>query len=654
MVKTWGFNTRDIDPRVRPQDDFYHYANGGWLQRAKIPPDESRWGGFMILRFDTEKKLQAIVRDLQRKKRFKKGTKEQVVHDFYASALDLSRRNKLGLTPLTPWLTQIEQLKNVPEMLQFLAAFEPYGGIAPWGMGVDQDMRNSERYIVYIGQSGLSLPDRDYYLKKDPESTRVRNAYRTHVVAVAKLMGKTHTEAEEMRDVIVRIETSLAKASMTKEDKRDMDKIYHKMRIRDLKRLMPHVDWEKYFHIAGAKNQKEVIVMQPEFLKAVDTLLATTSLQDWKAYLAFHLVNGSAGYLSAPFEKQSFDFYGKVMTGAQKMKPLWRRALGATNGSVGELLGQIYVGRYFPRAAKRKVIQMVNDLFEAYEDRINKLDWMSSKTKKKALYKLSRINRKLGYPEKWHSYKGLAVRPDAFLANAFAAARFEHARVMRRLPKKVDRKEWFMSPQTVNAYYSFFLNDIVFPAAILQPPFFSIDGDDALNYGAIGAVIGHEITHGFDDQGSKFDGNGNRRTWWTANDRKRFEKKADVLIKQFNAYTIDDGLHVNGKLTLGENIADLGGASIAFDAYKNHLKKTGSKNVAGFTPEQRFFFGLSFFEREKCRPEFQKMRVLTNEHSPEQFRVNGPASNLPEFYEAFGVKKGDKLYRSPKDRAKIW
>src|SRR3989344_1090127 len=488
MKKGWGFDTKDMNKSVRPQDDFYHYANGRWLKKNPIPPHESRWGSFLILRYDTEKKLRTIVNEVSRRKGLKSGTPEQMVRDFYLSGLDLTHRNKLGISPVKPLLARIESAKDIPSLLRLLAELEPYAAMGPWGTGVDQDMKNSERYIIYIGQSGLGMPDRDYYLKTDPESVRVRTAYRTHLVKLDQLMGKSKKEAEQMRDTIMRIETALAQASMPKEDTRDMVKIYHKMSITSLQRMAPIINWRSYLDIFGAKGQREVVVMQPAFIKKVNEMFIREPLEDWKIYLALHLVNNNAGYLSSAFEKQIFSFYHTTLTGVKKMKPLWRRALGATNGSLGEVLGRIYVKKYFPATAKKKVDQLVDDLFAAYEARIKSLDWMSSATKKKALKKLHQMNRKLGYPDRWKSYRGLVIRPKTYLENAFRASRFEHRRVMRRLMKPVDRKEWFMTPQTVNAYCSFLLNDVVFPAAILQPPFFSPDADDAVNYGAIGSA----------------------------------------------------------------------------------------------------------------------------------------------------------------------
>ncbi len=651
---SWGFGVRDMDASVRPQDDLYHHVNGGWLKKNPVPPHESRWGSFIMLRYDTEKKLRAIVSELQTKRGLKTGSPDQMVRDFYRSGLDMERRDALGIQPLAPLLLRIEKIKDVRALIRTFAYLEKIGGGTPWGVMVDQDMKNSEKYIIYLHQSGLGMPDRDYYLKDDAESVRVRTAYEKHLEAIFALMGKTNAEAKKDRAVVMRIETALAKVSMTKEDLRDVDKTYHKMRRSALARLAPAIDWDSFFKIIGAGGIREIIVMQPKFLAALGKMLAEEPLEDWKIYLTWHVVGGAAGFLSAQFERQNFAFYGTVLSGTKKMKPLWRRVLNVVNGSLDELLGKLYVQAYFSPDAKKKIVEVVEDLFKAYEARIRNLDWMSLATKRKALKKLHQMNRKLGYPDKWKSYRGLSVLPDDYFGNAIRTALFEHARIMRRLKKPVDRGEWFMSPQTVNAYCSFGLNDIVFPAAILQPPFFSTAADDALNYGAMGSVIGHEITHGFDDQGAKFDGKGNRKTWWTKEDRARFDKKARVLVKQFDRYVVADGLKVNGQLTLGENIADLGGASIAYDAYKLHLAKTERKGIDGFTPEQRFFFGLALFERENRRPEAEKTQVLTDPHSPGIYRINGPASNLPEFYEAFNVRKGDALYRDPKDRAKIW
>ena len=653
-TKSWGFDTKTIDEKVRPQDDFYTHAHGKWLAATKIPATESRWGSFMTLRFDTEKKLRALVESLSRG-RFPAGSAEQMVRDFYKAGLDEKTRERLGMKPMLPWLAKVEKLKGQKDMEALIAEFHRLGIGALWGGMIDQDSKNSERYVLYLAQDGIGMPDRDYYLNDDAESKRVREAYKKYMAAMHRLIGLSVKEAGAAVETVMRIETALAKASMTKEDARDSEKTYHKYPVKKLKALAPNVDWKSYFTRIGAGKESYVILMQPEFIKAASAMLSTVPLADWKTYLRWHLVDGMAGLLSKKFVLTQFAYYGKALSGQKAMKPLWRRALGATNASLGELLGQIYVKRHFTPEAKVAMSKLVDDLFAAYERRIKALDWMTEPTKKKAVAKLRMMSRKIGYPDKWKSYRGLKVSPNDSFGNALRSAEYEHRRQVKKLGRPIDRTEWHMYPQTVNAYCNFNMNEIVFPAAILQPPFFDLSADAAVNYGSIGSVIGHEMTHGFDDQGAKFDGKGNMKTWWTDEDRKRFEGKAKLLKEQFDQYTVADGVKVNGQLTLGENIADLGGASIAFDAYRAHRARANERgDIEGYSPEQRFFFGFSLFERELARPEFEKMHALTDPHSPGIYRINGPASNLPEFYEAFNVKKGDKLYREPKDRAKIW
>lgn len=648
----WGFDARDIDAKVRPQDDFFHYASGGWIKRNPIPKAEARWGSFTMLRHTTDKQLQTLLKKVTGKKRVTAGSAEQMIRDLYRSGVDLKHRRSLGLTPLKKVLARIDTIKTPQDIVRTIAHLERIGSGGIWGAGIDQDMKNSEKYIIHLGQGGLGMPDRDYYLKNDAESQRVRNAYEKHLMRLLELAGRRQ-EARQEAAVVLEIETALAKVSMKKEDVRDVDKTYHKKSLAELKTLAPNIVWQEYFKIFGTKP-REIIVMQPAFFATAQRLLRTFPLESWKTYLRTHLISDFSSALAHELEKESFAFYSTVLTGTKHMKPLWRRILRVVNGGLSELFGELYVAEYFPKEAKHKVALIVADLFRAYEARIKNLDWMSGSTKKRAISKLHQMHRKLGYPDTWKTYRGLRIVPDDFVGNVMRVSEYEHRRALRRLKKPVDHDEWFMSPQTVNAYCSFGLNDVVFPAAILQHPFFDVTADDAFNYGAIGSVIGHEITHGFDDQGCKFDGKGNRKTWWTRTDASRFAKKAKRLVKEFSAYEVAPGIKANGKLTLGENIADLGGISIAFDAYQLRLAHTGRKDIAGFTPEQRFFLGYATTERENERPEFRKTQVLTDPHSSSRFRVNGPLSNLPEFYEAFNVKKGDKLYRAPKDRAKIW
>lgn len=629
------------------------------MKKHPIPKTESRWGSFMMLRYETDKRLRTILHDLENRKAtpygtIKHGSPEQLVRDFYRSGMDMKRRNALGIEPIQKWRDEIQKIGSVKDLLALIASFHRIGVGVLWGGMIDQDSKQNENYIHHLYQDGLGMPDRDYYLKDDAESKRVRGAYTAYMESMWKLIGYPVKEAKRHTEVVMAIETKLAEASMNKVDARDADKTYHKKSVRELSTLAPTVDWKRYFAAIGGRNIASVVAMQPDFLRSVSKLIESVSIADWKVYFEWHLVNDFSGALSPKFIKKSFSFYGTVLTGTKVMKPLWRRTLGTVNGNLGELLGKIYVKRHFSPLAKRRMNIMVDDLFTAYEARLKNLDWMTPVTKRKALRKLRALTRKVGYPDKWKSYKGLLIKADDYFGNIIRTAEFEHRRQMRKLGRPIDRTEWFMYPQTVNAYFSPNMNDIVFPAAILQPPFFSLTADDAINYGSIGSVIGHEITHGFDDQGSKFDHKGNLKSWWTKADRKRFEKKAAIVVKQFDKYTVADGVKVNGKLTLGENIADLGGLSIALDAYKLALKRTGRRDIAGFTPEQRFMFGFSLFERETTRPEFQKTQVLTDPHSPSIFRVNGPLSNLEEFYESFGVQRGDKLYRESKDRTTVW
>ncbi len=608
----------------------------------------------MILRYDSDKKLHAILEELEGKRSLPTGSPEKLIRDFYRSGMDVKRRNTLGLRPLALLRKQITDIDSLSSLQAVVASLHRIGVGVLWGMGIDQDAKNSSRYLLYLFQDGIGLPDRDYYLKSDAESVRVRSAYRTHTTKLFTLMGRTPAQATRDTEVVLRIETALAKAMMKKEDSRDTEKTYHKVSVSSLVRGSKNIDWKEYLKRSSAKDVKEVISMQPEFLAAVDRMLSSVSLEDWKVYLEFHLVNDFSGLLSDTFVQHSFAFYGKVLAGTKEMKPLWRRVLGTVNSQVGELLGRIYVKKHFTQEAKQRMNLLVDDLFTAYEARLKSLDWMTPTTKKKALLKLRALNRKIGYPDKWKNYTGLEILATDYVGNVIRTNEFEHRRTMKKLNGPVDRGEWFMYPQTVNAYFSPSLNDIAFPAAILQPPFFDLQADDAVNYGCIGAVIGHEITHGFDDQGSKMDHQGNLKSWWTPADKKRFEAKAKKVEKQFNQYTVAGGLKVNGKLTLGENIADLGGLSIAYDAYQLALKRSKRKDIDGITPEQRFFISFAVFERENSRPEFAKMQVLTDPHSPGIFRINGPVSNFNEFYEAFGVSKTDKLYRAPKDREMVW
>ena len=649
-----GFDLTSIDRTVSPQEDFYHYANGGWLKKNKIPETESRWGSFTILRVEAEHNLKKIVDGLLAHKSPKKGSPEQLVGDLYRSGVDMKRRNLLSIKPIASLREKVHNISSQKELLRTIAYFHRLGISVPWGAGVDQDSKNSSRYALHFYQSGLSLPDRDYYLKDTPEFLRVRNAYIKHLNTIFRLLGYTASVADKKTKTVLKIETQLARISMDKVDTRDAEKTYNKKSLAELAKHTPTINWQNYFKEAGIPRVPYAIIMQPEFLKKAAGLLHTLPFEEWKVYLEWHLVDDASGFLTDTFVKANFRF-SQVLTGNKKMKPLWRRVLMVANGVLGEQLGKIYVKKYFDQAKKHKMDTLVSDLFAVYEARIKNLDWMSAGTKRKAIAKLRMMNRKIGYPKKWKRYAGLVIRADDYFGNLLRASEFERKRQMKKLTRKsVDREEWHMYPQTVNAYCNFNLNEIVFPAAILQPPFFNFFADDAFNYGGIGAVIGHEMTHGFDDQGAKFDGKGNMKTWWSAGDKKKFEQKGKILVTQYNTFKVADGVAVNGQLTLGENIADLGGLVIGFDAYQRHLQKTGRKTIAGFTPEQRFFLGFAQAERELNRPEAIKTRTLTDPHSPPECRIDGPLAHFVPFYEAFGVSKKNKLYRDPKTRAHIW
>jgi putative endopeptidase len=576
------------------------------------------------------------------------------VTDAYRASFDMKRRNKLGLAPLEPFRRRIKDASSVEALINEIIHLHSIGMPELWSPMVEQDFKNSLRYTLFIWQGGLSLPDRDYYLLDTPEHKRVREAYLAHVPRTLRLAGYTPTEALRAQKIIIDIETRLAKASMSKEDLRQPEKIYNRTSLKELSRLAPALPWRAYFSAIRAGAPAHVIVGQPGFFKALSLLLGEVPLEEWKVYLDFQLINGAAASLSEKFVKNNFEFYTKVLTGQRKMRPLWRRALSSVCGLAGESLGKLYVAEHFPPRAKKEMDALVDDLFEAAEERMRSIAWMGTTTRKKAIHKLHAMKRKIGYPSKWRGYRGLIISPTDHFGNLVRASEFGHKREMKKLTKPIDRTEWLMYPQTVNAYFSPTMNEIVFPAAILQWPFFDLRADAAFNYGSIGSVIGHEITHGFDDEGSKFDAKGNLKSWWTKGDRAKFERKTQTFIAQAGAYEVEPGVHLNGKLTLGENMADAGGLIIGYYAYQRHLKKRGRRDIGGLSPEQRFFFGFAQMERQLALPEVKKLRALTDPHADAPWRINGPLSNFEPFYRTFGVKKGDKLYREPNERADVW
>ncbi len=653
-TKNWGFDIRDLDTSVRPADDFFHYASGGWMKRNALPATEAMWGSFTVLRQDNRKKLKAIVEEVAQDRKAKAGSDAQMVRDIYTTGMDEAKRERDGATPLLPIFQKINALKKPEEIIPLVAYLHKLGFGGLFGFFIDQDERHNDKNILYLVQSGLSLPDRDFYVNDSEESKRVRVEYRKHILAMFKHLGKSPKECGIAVESIMTIETDFAKHSMTQVELRDIEKQYNKRTLAKLEKEAKGIEWKKYFRLAGVGSPNEIIVSQPIFMKRTAQMINEISLAEWKDYFTWHVLSGAAGFLDKKFVNEHFRFYSTVLSGVKKQRPLWERVVGFIDGTVGETLGKLYVERYFNHESKKKINELVNNLFVSYEEHIKALDWMTPKTKKLALKKLGTMTRKLGFPDKWKGYKGLVIRDDSYIENYWRVHEFEWKRGIKKLKQKPDRKEWHMTPPTVNAYFNPVMNEIVFPAGIMQPPFFDAEADDAINYGAIGSVIGHEITHGFDDQGCQFDSTGNFKNWWTDEDKKKFDKKAKVIEEQFNNYTAIDDMKVNGALTLGENIADLGGLAIAFSAFKKSQKGKDPIILDGFSPEQRFFLGYAMTEREQIRPELLKKIIVTDPHSPSIFRVNGPLSNMPEFIDAFGVAEGDMLYRDPKERAKIW
>ena len=648
-----GIATEYIDPAVRPQDDFYDYLNGKWMKTVEIPADKSSWGSFAKLRDDTLPQLRGIIEKAAAGNPAK-GTDAQRIGDYYASFMDEAKLEQLGITPLNSELAKIAALKDKSELPALLAHLGKIGVNVPYDFGIHQDNKDSTKYVADISQSGLGMPDRDYYLKPDDAKLADAKAkYLAHVEKVLEMAGDKSAVFNARS--ILDFETELAKVQWTKVELRDPIKAYNKVMLADMAKVAPDYDWNSYLQATGiAGKATYVIVSQPTYLKGFAEISNRTSLETWKAYLTMHLVDGYANYLNKAFVDERFDFYGKTLSGVKEMEPRWKRGVGAIERSQGESLGKLYVTEYFPPERKARMEALVKNLLAAYKQSIDKLDWMSPKTKKEAQAKLAKFTPKIGYPNKWKDYSSLVVARDDLVGNVMRSHEVEYNRELNKLGKPIDRDEWGMTPQTINAYYNPEMNEIVFPAAILQPPFFDANADDAVNYGGIGAVIGHEISHGFDDQGSQYDGDGNLRDWWTEADHKNFAAKTRMLVNQYNQFEPIPGYHVNGELTLGENIADNSGLAIAYKAYKISLKGKKAPVIDGLSGEQRLYMGWAQVWRTKMREQQQIVQVKTDPHSPGQFRANGTLRNQPGFYDAFKVKQGDKMYLAPKDRVIIW
>jgi putative endopeptidase len=649
-----AFEKANFDTTVKPGDDFYQYANGGWLKSGEIPASESRWGSFDMLNDNIKKNLHIILDETAAKKDATPGSIEQKVGDFYATAMDSVKLNKEGISPLKEELAKIEALKSPADIIAETAHLHKIGSGSFFAAFVNQDAKKSDELIVQLYQAGLGLPDRDYYTKSDPESKAIQEAYVAHIAKMLTLSGEDEKTAAINSKAIMKLETTLANASKTRVEQRDPEANYNKMTIDELSKLTPSIDWKAYFAANGFASFTNLVVSQPEFLKAADKVIKTTSLQDIKSYFKWNLISGYADYLSDDFVVESFNFYGKTLTGAKEMKPRWKRALRETDAAMGEALGQLYVAKHFSANAKKRINELVDNLMVAYKERLTKVDWMGSETKAKALEKLAAIDRKLSFPDTWRDYSSMVIKRDSYVENIIRAQDFNYNRNINKLNKPVDRTEWLMSPQTVNAYYEPSKNEIVFPCGIMQFPFFDENADDAFNYGGIGAVIGHEITHGFDDEGSQFDAKGNLNNWFTEEDKAKFKARTAGIVSQFNNYVAIDTMHVNGALTQGENIADLGGIAISYAALQKALEGKEKESIDGFSPEQRFFLNYAQVWRGLYRDEALKRQVQTNPHSPGKFRTIGPLSNFQPFYDAFGVKEGDKMFVAEKDRVNIW
>jgi putative endopeptidase len=646
-----GFDASAIDRSVDPCQDFYQFTCGGWLARNPVPPDRSRWGRFAEL---AERNLETLHQILEKTAAPgpQRSPLDMRIGDDYASCMDEATIEGKGTTPLKEDLDAIAGIKSKAELPALLARLHGEGVGALFRYGSLPDFKDATLYIAGVDQGGLGLPDRDYYLKDEERFKKVREQYVPHVRKMLELLGDPPEEAAREADTVLRIETALAKAALDRVQRRDPDKLYHKMPRAELAALAPAVDWSAYFAAAGSPAWTELNVSWPDFFKALGGLVETTSLDDLKTYLRWHLVHGSAGLLPARFVNENFEFYGRTLTGAKELRPRWKRCVSQVDDHLGEALGQRYVEATFGAEGKERTARMVAALEAALGRDIRELPWMTATTKARALEKLAAIANKIGYPDHWRDYSSVRIMRGDALGNAHRAQRFEEARDIAKIGTRVDPSEWGITPPTVNAYYSALENNINFPAGILQPPFFEKAMDDAVNFGAIGAVIGHELTHGFDDQGRKFDPKGNLADWWTEEDAKEFEKRVSCVADQYSQYTVAGDVHVNGRLTLGENVADNGGVRIALMALKDTLKGASAPLVDGFTPAQRVFLGWGQIWCENATEQAAKLAAQTDPHSPGRYRVNGVASNMPEFQQAFSCPAGSPMVRQ--DACHVW
>ncbi len=654
-----AINLNNMDTTVSPADDFFRYVNGGWIDKTEIPGDQGRWGSFNELREETNKTVLDVLEAAAKSDKYAAGTDQRKAADFYAIGMDSLLAEKTGTQPLNPYFDKIAAISNASDLQKYLSERETYGGGSFFSFGIMPDLKNSKVMAAYLFQGGLGLPDRDYYTKEDSKSKEIRDEYVQHVARMLTLLGDDAASADAQAARIMSLETRLAKASLTNVEQRNIPALYNKMSLTQLSEIVPSINWKEYLSDMGVTGVDTLIVGMPKFMKEYEAIVKTVPVDQWKEYLRWGVLNGAANYLNNEMVQADFDFYSKKLRGVDEMRPRWKRVLGTTNGSLGEAIGKLYVDATFPPEAKEKAIEMVDNIKLAYADRIKALDWMTDSTKIKALEKLKTMTVKIGYPDKWKDYSALKVDSDpensSYIQNVMNATKFGFEEQVAKLGKPVDKTEWGMSPQTVNAYFNPMFNEIVFPAAILQPPFYNYRADAAVNYGGVGAVIGHEISHCFDDQGSRFDAEGNMKNWWSDADAENFKARTGKLIAQYDAYEPLDSVHVNGAFTLGENIGDLGGINAAYDGLQKYIAVHGEPEpIDGLTAEQRFFISWATVWRIKYKDETLRTQVLTDPHSPGMYRANGPLVNLESFYKAFNVKEGDGMYRVDSARVKIW
>lgn len=646
-----GLLLENMNTEIRPGDDFNAYVNGTWMDTNEIPADRASNSAGLIVHEQATANVKTIIEEAADGD-FAVGSDEHKVGALYKSYMDMDTRNKLGVTPLESEFAKIEALENHDQLAVYFAESNKIGIDQPFALGQYVDFKDPNTYMMFTWQAGLGLPDREYYFTEDERSEEIRKAYVAHIEKMLTMAGIA--DGENAANMIMALETRMANEHMKKEKTRDMVALYNKIPLDELPELMPDFPWDAYLSSAAVTGIDGLVVTQLDHMRALNDIIKDTSMDDWKTYLTWKLVDANAGLLNEEMDLQNFEFYSKTLRGIEQPLPRWKRAVANVNGNLGEVVGKVYVARHFPPQAKEQMLELVHNLIKAYEISIKELDWMGDETKAQALDKLHKFTAKIGYPDNWEDYTRLEISADDLVGNMQRSNLFVYEKNLARQGGPVDRSEWGMTPQTVNAYYNPPLNEIVFPAAILQPPFFDLGADDAVNYGSIGAVIGHEIGHGFDDSGSAFDGDGVLRNWWTDEDKTEFEKRTAKLVEQYSEFKPFDDLNVNGEFTLGENIGDLGGLSIALLAYELSLDGKEAPVLDGFTGEQRVFIGYAQGWLGKSRDEALRQQIKTDPHSPRQYRVNGVVRNVPEFYELFDVVETDALYLAPEDRVKIW